>query len=155
MSSARKFDPISVSDYLQGEITSTRKYEYVCGEVYAQAGATNTHNQIASNTQGILFSQLRGDPCQVYNSDTKIRIRSSDGVRFFYPDTLVVCESNPPEDTFQDNPVVIVEVLSPSTRRLDLGEKRDSYLKIASVDTYVLLEPVSYTHLTLPTTPYV
>ena len=140
MSTARKFNPVSVDDYLHGELTSTRKHEYVCGEVYAQAGGTNTHNRIASNVQGILFGQLRGKVCRVYNSDTKVRIQLDEGTRFFYPDALVICESNPPTDTFQDHPVVIVEVLSASTRRLDLEEKRASYCLIPSLETYILLE---------------
>jgi Uma2 family endonuclease len=140
MSTARKFDPISVADYLIGERSATRKHEYVCGEVYAQAGATNAHNRIATNVVIELGQQLRGNPCQVYNSDTKIRVRGTDGTRFFYPDASVVCDSNPPDDTFQDNPVIIVEVLSPSTKRVDLGEKRASYQSISSLDTYLLLD---------------
>ena len=140
MSTVRKFDPVSADDYLHGELSSTRKHEYVCGEVYAQAGGTNAHNRIASNVQGILFGQLRGNVCNIYNSDTKIRILSDDGARFFYPDAMVICESNPPSDTFQDQPVVIVEVLSASTRRLDLEEKRASYCRIPSLETYILLE---------------
>lgn len=140
MSTAKRFDPISVADYLQGELVAARKHEYVRGDVYAQAGATNAHNQISSNVQGLLFSQLRGHPCRAYNSDTKVRIRGAAGISFFYPDASVVCNSNPPDDTFQDHPVIIVEVLSPSTRRVDLEEKRDSYFQIASLDTYLLLE---------------
>ena len=140
MSTVRKFNSVSAADYLHGELSSTRKHEYVCGEVYAQAGGTNAHNRIASNVQGILFGQLRGKVCSVYNSDTKIRIQSDDGMRFFYPGAVVICESNPPTDTFQDFPVVIVEVLSSSTRRLDLEEKRPIYCQIPSLETFILLE---------------
>jgi Uma2 family endonuclease len=140
MSTARKFEPVSVADYLAGEKTAKRKHEYVGGEVYAIAGASNTHNRVASNVTGLLHSQLRGNPCDVFNSDTKVRVRAQTGMRFFYPDAMVVCNANPSDDHFQDNPVLIVEVVSQSTRRIDMGEKRESYLQIPSLDTYIILE---------------
>ena len=61
-------------------------------------------------------------------------------MRFYYPDVSVVCQANPLSDTFQDRPVLIVEVLSESTRRLDDGEKRDAYFTIPSLNHYLLLE---------------
>ena len=69
----------------------------------------------------------------------------SDHVRFYYPDAMVVCQSNPMTDAFQDQPVVIVEVLSEGTRRLDVGEKQDAYLTIPSLTHYILLEQDSPT----------
>ncbi len=77
----------------------------------------------------------------LFSSDTKIRIRSPFSTRFYYPDVSVICKPNPLTDTFQDDPVVIVEVLSPSTRRTDEGEKKDAYLTIPSLAVYVLVEP--------------
>ncbi len=145
MSTARKFEPVSVADYLAGEATSTQKHEYVCGEVYAQAGGTNIHNRIATNATIEIGNLLRGHRCQVYNSDTKIRISAEDGTRFFYPDLSVICESNSEGETFQDNPAIVFEVLSPSTRRQDLGEKREHYCKLPSLQMYVLLEQTSAT----------
>jgi len=140
MSTAGKFDPVSVADYLAGEETAVEKHEYVCGEVYAQAGGINTHNRIATNATIELGSLLRGHWCKVYNSDTKIKICDDDGTRFFYPDLSIVCDSNPASDLFQQRPVVVVEVLSPSTRRQDLGEKRENYCKLKSLQTYVMFE---------------
>ncbi len=60
--------------------------------------------------------------------------------RFYYPDGMVVCEPNSPDDEFQDRPVVIAEVLSVSTRRTDEGEKRDAYLTIPTLAAYLLIE---------------
>ena len=97
------------------------------------SGVTNRHSQIGSNALASLWSLLRGHRCRAYGSDTKIRIRNPRDVRFYYPDATVVCRSNPPEDVFQDEPVVIVEVLSQGTRRIDEGEKRDSYMSIPSL----------------------
>lgn len=140
MSTARHFQPVSVGDYLAGEEIARRKHEYVDGTVYAMVGGTVAHSLIASNATGMLHAQLRGRDCQVFNSDIKIRIRQDRGTRFYYPDVSVVCEPNPPGDLYHDAPVVIVEVLSDSTRRLDEYEKREAYLSIGSLRLYVLVE---------------
>jgi len=134
---------ISVEDYLVGEETSGVKHEYVGGVVHAMAGATNRHNAIASNALVTLGGQLRGKTCQSFNSDTKVRVVFTDHVRFYYPDSMVVCQPNPDADHFQDQPVVIVEVLSESTRRTDLGEKRDAYLSLPSLKVLLLVESES------------
>jgi Uma2 family endonuclease len=143
MSAAPKRDLVSVEDYLAGELTSPTKHEYVGGVVYAMAGARNAHNLIASNTLGALHGRLRGQPCRAYNSDTKVRVRLPTQVRFYYPDVSVVCRPNPGSDSFQDEPAVVVEVLSRKTRRTDEGEKKDAYLTIPSVSAYVLVESES------------
>jgi len=105
------------------------------------AGATANHNRIATNATGALYRQLRGKGCQAVNSDMKVRVRLTRSTRFYYPDLSVVCRPNAGDDTFQDNPVVIVEVISESTRRVDEYEKREAYLSINSLCDYVLLEP--------------
>jgi Uma2 family endonuclease len=140
MSSAQKLNPISVDDYLAGEFISPVKHEYVGGYVYAMAGARNVHNVIAGNSFAALHSRLRGHGCRPYNSDTKIRVRLPTHVRFYYPDASVVCRSNPPTDSYQDEPAGIVEVLSRDTRRTDEGEKKDAYLTIPSLLVYLLVE---------------
>lgn len=137
----RKF--ITVPEYLDGEAAAQQKHEYVDGVVYAQAKASNTHNQIATNATVELGLRLRGNRCRVFNSDTKIRIRQTSSTRFYYPDLSVVCQLNPPDETFQDQPAVTVEVVSESTRRIDEGEKRDAYLTIPSLGAYILLEQSS------------
>jgi Uma2 family endonuclease len=140
MSAVRKPHPLSVDEYLARELTSPIKHEYVGGVIYAMAGARNAHNLIASNTLIALGARLRGHPCRAYNSDTKIRIRLPTQVRFYYPDASVVCRSNPPTDLFQDEPAVIVEVISEGTRRADEGEKREAYLTIPTLSVYLLVE---------------
>lgn len=132
---------VSVEDYLAGEKTSDVKHEYLGGTVHAMAGATNQHNVIATNSIISLGGQLRGKTCQPLNSDVKVRIEFPDHTRFYYPDAMVVCRSNPPTDHFQDQPVVVIEVLSDSTRRADLGEKRDAYLMLPSLKVLIFVEP--------------
>src|SRR5262249_21747626 len=108
--------------------------------VYAMAGARNVHHLIAGNTFGALYVRLRGRPCRPFNSDTKIRVQLPGHVRFYYPDASVICQPNPQLDSFQDEPAVIVEVLSRSTRRVDEGEKKDAYVTIPSLGVYLLVE---------------
>src|SRR5256884_7063865 len=136
MSTARKLSLVSVEDYLAGELISPVKHEYLGGVVYAMAGARNAHNLIATNTVGALYARLRGKPCRPFNSDTKIRIRLPTQVRFYYPDASVVCRPNPQTDSFQDDPAVLFEGLSRSTRRIDEGEKKDAYLTIPSLGVH-------------------
>jgi Uma2 family endonuclease len=131
---------ISVEEYLAGELVSPIKHEYLGGVVYAMAGARNVHNLIASNTLVSLGSRLRGRRCRAFNSDTKIRVRLPTHVRFYYPEASVVCRLNPANDSFQDEPAVIVEVLSRKSRRIDEGEKKDAYLSIPSLGVYLLVE---------------
>lgn len=131
---------LSIADYLAGEEVSDGKHEYLGGTVHAMAGASNQHNAIAVNALLALGSQLRGKSCRPFSSDTKVRIEYPDHTRFYYPDALVVCHSNPSTDHFQDRPVLIIEVLSDSTRRTDLGEKRDAYLTIPSLKVLIFVE---------------
>src|SRR5690625_3561131 len=108
---------VSIDDYLSGELKSDIKHEYLGGYVYAMAGAKNVHNRIAMSALGSLHTQLRGKPCEPFNSDTKVRVEMSKHTRFYYPDAMVICESNPDNDSFQEKPVAIIEVISEATRR--------------------------------------
>jgi Uma2 family endonuclease len=141
MTALKQPDFISVPDYLAGEEVSQTKHEYLGGTVHAMAGASIRHNNIALNCLAFLHAKLRGKPCRPYNSDTKIRIEFPDHIRFYYPDAMVLCQSNPDTDHFQSQPVVVVEVLSDSTRRTDLGEKRDAYLAVPSLKVLLFVEP--------------
>jgi Uma2 family endonuclease len=139
MSAVKKLAPISVAEYLAGELISSVKHEYVDGRVYAMAGGRNVHNIIALNIAGKLLDRLTGKPCQPFNSDTKIRVpRPSE--RFYYPDVSVVCDPSPQQFTYQERPVVLFEVISESTRRADEGEKKDGYLSLPSLAVYALVE---------------
>ena len=104
------------------------------------SGANNRHNRIATNATGALVQRLRGRRCEAFNSDTKVRIQLPSHIRFYYPDAMVVCNPNPAEDSFQDAPAVVIEVLSSRTRRTDEGEKKDAYMSIPSLRVYLLLE---------------
>lgn len=140
MQALKRVDYVPPSQYLSDELQREVKHEYVGGVTYAMSGARVQHNRIAVEIVSLLSSQLRGKKCEVFNSDMKVRIQLPSHFRFYYPDALVVCDSNAPDDSFQDRPVVVVEVLSHGTRRLDQGEKKDAYLTIPSLKTYLLIE---------------
>jgi Uma2 family endonuclease len=140
MTAAKKLHLVSVEDYLAAELDSPIKHEYLGGVVYAMAGARIAHNIIKGNIFASFHVRLRGQRCRPFDSDNKVRIRFPTHVRFYYPDVSVVCESNAPEESFQDKPDVLVEVLSRGTRRIDEGEKKDAYLTIPSLSVYLLVE---------------
>ncbi|QDU87484.1 hypothetical protein Pla175_08460 [Pirellulimonas nuda] len=140
MAALRQYQLISVDEYLAGELTSDVKHEYLGGHVYAMAGARNAHNLIAGNFFLALGVRLRSKPCQPFNSDTKVKIYTPTQTRFYYPDGMVVCSPNPQHDSHQDQPVVVAEVLSKSSRRTDEGEKLDYYRMIPSLRVYLVIE---------------
>ena len=131
---------ISPEAYLEGEDLAETKHEYVDGLVYAMAGAKNRHNQIACNILVEVGGQLRGHRCQPFNSDTKVRIRHRGDVRFYYPDAMIVREPNDPDEVFQDRPMVIFEVISEATARIDREEKRRAYQTIETLSVYAIAE---------------
>lgn len=140
MTALRPPAPISVEEYLESEILSDIKREYLGGEVHAMAVTTNRHNAIATNITSSLGLALRGKPCRPFNSNTKVRVELVDHTRFYYPDAMVVCSQYKDSQHWQDSPTVIVEVLSESTRRTDLTEKREAYLTLPSLKVLVFVE---------------
>lgn len=140
MSSAERPEYFSVEEYLAMEEQALTKSDYVDGWIRAMSGATLRHNRIKLNCLIHFGIQLKGKTCQPFDSDTKVRIDRADMKRFYYPDVQVVCKSNDQLSVFQDQPVLIIEVLSPSTRRYDLDEKMSAYLTIPSLECYVALE---------------
>ena len=134
---------MSVEDYLEWEETQEQKHEYVGGMVYAMeamAGGTIDHAAIAANSLIALGACLRRKPCRPFGSDLKVRIEYPTHTRFYYPDVTVVCEMGPGQARYHDQPVVIVEVASESTRRIDELEKKDAYLSIPSLCAYIQME---------------
>ena len=141
MTAERATDELmTVADYLEWEEGEEQRHEYVGGMVYDMAGSTLAHVAISTNVAVCLGVQLRGKPCRPFGPDLKVRIQYPTHTRFYYPDCSVVCDVRFSQAHFVDNPVVIVEVLSPSTRRTDESEKREAYLSIGSLRVYVLLE---------------
>lgn len=140
MSSAEQPEHLTVEQYLALEEEAHYKSEYIDGWVRAMIGLTLRHNLVKGNCFLALGNFLKGKSCRPFDSDTKVRIDRKGMKRFYYPDVQVVCELNQQTSVFQDTPVMIIEVLSPSTRRYDLDEKMTAYLGIASLQYYLVLE---------------
>lgn len=124
------------AEYLQAELTSATKHEYIHGQAYAMTGASNNHARITGNIFGEFRNHLKGKPCEAFMSDTKVKA----GESYFYPDVLVDCSKPSGTDYGVHTPVLIVEVLSKSTKKLDLTTKLIKYINLPSLEEYVLLE---------------
>ncbi|MBX3418386.1 MAG: Uma2 family endonuclease [Pirellulaceae bacterium] len=140
MSSAERPGFFSVEEYLAIEEQALTKSEYIEGWVRAMSGSTLRHNKIKGNCFVSLSNSLKGKPCEPFDSDTRVRIEREGKKCFYYPDMQVVCQSNELTSIFQDRPVMVIEVLSPSTRRYDLDEKLTAYLTVSSLQCYLILE---------------
>ncbi|MDQ6695273.1 MAG: Uma2 family endonuclease [Chloroflexota bacterium] len=135
--------------YLELEREAEYKSEYIDGQIYAMSGASEAHNLIAGNIFGELRTQFRGRPCRVYMSDMRVKVSLSD--MYTYPDVVAVCGGPVFEDSQVDtltNPMVIVEVLSPSTEAYDRGVKFARYRDLGSLTDYILVsqDKVSVEH---------
>lgn len=127
---------ISQDEYLAGELMSEVKHEYIDGAIYAMAGASKNHERIIGNVFTKLHAHLENTPCEPFLSDLKIKVANN----FFYPDIMVVCEDNTDHDYYTESPVLIIEVLSKSTRKTDQALKRMAYQSLPSLNEYVLIE---------------
>jgi Uma2 family endonuclease len=130
---------ISVDDYLEGELISDIKHEYINGDVYAMCGSKRPHNTVSANLLGLLYAHLRNTPCQVFGSDMKVQVQTATDECFFYPDLHVTCEQNPTSEHFNTQPKLIIEVLSDSTERYNRTEKFYYYRQLPSLEEYVLV----------------
>ncbi|MBL6986696.1 MAG: Uma2 family endonuclease [Methylobacter sp.] len=127
---------ITEEEYLQGELAAEFKHEFIDGEVFAMAGASETHNLLAGNIFAELKNQLKGTPCRTFIADMKVKVAND----FFYPDVMVVCQQGMTEAYYQQSPVIIIEVLSKSTRKFDKNAKRLKYRNISTLEEYVLID---------------
>jgi len=128
---------LSEAEYLASEPASQVKREYIDGQVYAMAGAGYNHNCISANMLGEFRSHLKGTPCATFMADIKVRL----GKDYVYPDVLVDCSKMAGDDYFSTSPVIIVEVLSRTTRKTDTTTKLIRYINLPSLQEYVLIEP--------------
>jgi len=132
---------LTPEEYLEIERKAERKSEYYQGEMFLMAGGTTRHAWIISNLNYELVRQLRSGPCRVGTNDLRLRVLPS-GL-YTYPDVMVVCGEPQVADNQKDtvlNPVVIIEVLSDSTRDYDRGRKFQFYRSLPSLREYLTVE---------------
>ncbi len=130
---------MTIEEYLEWEPQQELRYEYVNGEVFAMTGGTIPHNDIALNFYRALYPHLRARGCRVNVSDVKVQL--SPQSPYYYPDVIISCDSQDLNARkFIQNPQIIAEVLSPGTSGKDRGEKFTNYLKMPSLQEYLLID---------------
>jgi len=133
---------LTPEQFLERERAAEEKHEYRYGEVFAMAGGSPPHSFVISNVQIALGILLRGHSCYVFNSDLRVVVRWEELIT--YPDVTVLCGKPEYADDRRDtltNPAMVVEVLSPSTRKSDRGEKAFLYRQMPSMQEILLVEP--------------
>jgi Uma2 family endonuclease len=131
---------LTPEQYLEIERKAEFRSEYINGEMFAMSGGTPNHARIVSNAVRRLGEQLDGRPCEAFGGD--LRLYSGKYKIFTYPDVLVTCGPHRLLDGRRDtltDATVIVEVLSPSTKNYDRGEKFRFYRSLPSFSEYLLL----------------
>ena len=116
------------AEYLALERKATFKSEYLNGKIFAMSGASLAHTRITADILTELNNQLRGGGCEVISND--MRVKTGPKSAYLYPDVVVFCSEPRFEDNLFDtllNPILVIEVLSPSTEAFDRGEKFRHY----------------------------
>jgi Uma2 family endonuclease len=139
----KPYTHVSEEEYLRLEADALIRHEYVDGVMYAMTGGTLRHNIITGNVFSLLRAHLRGTPCRVFVNDAKVRIAKQNV--YYYPDVMVSCESKLQSlglmESVVEGPVLVVEVISPSTEGIDRREKLLAYRTLMSLREYVLVAP--------------
>lgn len=132
---------LTVEEFLRIDFGPEKKAELSNGVIRMMAGGAAAHNRIQSNVIGLLHSALRGSGCRPYGSDMGVRMHD---FSLRHPDVSVFCGRDSPEnDKLRefDDPVMVVEVLSPSTRDEDVSVKLPEYKAVASMQTILFIDP--------------
>ena len=130
----------TAEEFLAFEAASEFKHELIDGEVYDMSGGTGEHSQIAANIIFSFLSQLESSSCRVNTSDMMLKVSDD---KYLYPDVSVVCGQPEYEDDSRlalVNPILVVEVTSPSSADADRGSKRVSYMRLPSVQAYLVID---------------
>jgi len=128
---------MSIEDFLSWEEQQDARYEFVDGDVFLMAGGTEGHDTVRGNVFATLRSKLARGPCR---AQLDLKLVCPNG-RSRYPDVAVVCGPRDPKATVLTDPVVLIEVLSPSTRATDYIVKSTDYGSVASVSVYLIVDP--------------
>lgn len=134
-----KFESQGISmtedEYLAAELTAEVRHEYIDGRAYAMTGGTTSHIRITANVLRDFGNYLKGKPCEAFMTDMQVKL----GKNYVYPDVVVACNHTEAHG-LTSAPVIIVEVLSKSTRVTDLSTKLIKYINLPSLQEYVLIE---------------
>ncbi|TXH67276.1 MAG: Uma2 family endonuclease [Thiothrix sp.] len=138
MAHAIQYQYTDFAEYLAAERETTARHEYVDGEIYAMSGASELHNVVNAELFASIYAQLP-DECRAFMSDMKLKVEYDNKIFAYYPDIMVACGANTGDPYVRTNPLLLVEVLSPSTKRTDLTEKLVNYSAIPSLLEYLVV----------------
>lgn len=130
-------------EYLAFERSSSTRHELIDGYIYDMVGVSRNHSVITTRLTGLLDAQLLTGDCVLHSSEFRVGTPAQD---YFYPDLSVACGDELIDNVGRDtlfNPIVLFEVLSPSTAAYDRSVKLDAYTSIPSLQHYVLIEQAS------------
>jgi Uma2 family endonuclease len=126
-------------EFLQWEPRQIDRHELCAGQIRPKLGETDIHVTVCLNLAMALRQHLAGSPCRTYMSDMKLQ--AQEGESYFYPDVLVTCSSaDRSSPRIKREPLLLAEVLSPSTAAYDRGEKFARYRQIASLQEVALID---------------
>jgi Uma2 family endonuclease len=131
--------PMTVQEFLAWEERQELRWEFDGFAPVAMTGGTNAHETIGGTLRALLYDRLKGKRCRVRGPTLKIEVAG----RIRYPDAFVFCTPAPGNVTVIKDPVVVFEVLSPGTSRIDRFDKLREYRATKSIQRYVILEPDS------------
>lgn len=133
---AAKLTPTTADEFVHWESLQPTRNEFVDGQIYAMVGASKRHYRVVRALAGKLEMHLADSPCQVYDESVKLRVAED----IFYPDILVSCDTADAEDEYLvQHPLLIAEVLSPSTSQYDMTAKVEIYRGIRSLREILLV----------------
>ncbi len=124
-------------EYLQLEKQTDARYEFWNGEIFAMAGGTKNHNEIAGNIHFYLRDNFRPKGCRIFAEGVKLELQKNQ--YYVYPDVLLTCDPTDNDEYFVTSPTLLVEVLSPGTEAYDRSVKLAQYRKIKSLRYYLLV----------------
>ncbi len=132
---------MSEQEYLAFEEKSKIRHEFMDGEIFVMAGGTRFHSLTIGNIARHLGNQLENEPCEVHTSDLRVKTKVAN---YVYPDVVVVCHPKFVPNIFDtlENPQVVFEVLSKSTKYRDRTDKRIDYFDLESVTDYVIVHQI-------------
>jgi len=132
-------EKLSLQAYLDWENAQPERHEFYRGEVFAMTGGRRSHGCVTANLVRHLGNQLAGTPCRVFSESMKIQIADD---TILYPDIFVTCDRQDLQtEMIFRAPMLVLEVLSPSTQAYDRSQKFALYRRLPSLKEYVLIDP--------------
>ncbi len=131
--------PMTLAELTEVERETDTRHELVDGVAYAMVGGSANHGAVVNGTV-IAFGNRLSRPCQVFSESTRLHIRTDLSDDYVYPDVMVVCDPTDRAKGHRERPVLLAEVLSPSTEATDRGRKFQLYRAIPSLEHYLLID---------------